>query len=771
MKDGFQSIEIEPHEGYLDFLGPITKSSTDVQVLTGHARFTLTKPTKIRSLTVKFKGFSRVCYKTVNTVDIHTPLLPKVKRQILGKKTLPAGEHVISWDIDIPNLFPRTVLIKRASIHYKVELCITVGLGKTLTAEYPIVLRRHLLPSRALSPLVKTKFYQHTVPGKFHCQINAPQIICLEQGTLPLAIQYLCIADQKPVRGIRTQLIQIELYRCQSVSKSDVNMQITSTKGKQRNQVKFVKRTVPAFIHYVDTSKSSVWRQPIVVKHKLHPNLSYSLDSPLVGITHQIEVAFQFEHRFETIRAKIPITIASTPIASGETAPYPFETSPRVDVLPNPEPATKGTIPDEESLISGANYSVIRDQSIPPARFDNKSGLHISISSIELAASGRPPPDGVGRTMKKFASAFDLCNSPEEPSEIIEERPRTTTPSKGRARRRPLPPIDVELANAGRAPPIKKPESKASSDALPSTEKSWVRSTHNRTKDKATKAQQLNDKPFPSVIQNNAGSEIGGVWAPDPDPAEEEDEDDCDTLSIYSDTSLSSKNAPSLSSSATGSSANVSRVTLQSRPESPVLNTAPGLPSAIPLQSHEDTTQTALVEESFIITPAVSSPALATVASSTVLTPRTTQALRRQMRPSTDSSLKSDTIQPRESSLLDPESEVMRRIGAKQHDEDMAIKKHYLHAKLPPIPTAPKPSSPVLLRPRQQQKPCDVAKRMTKLYIDDSDDEALDPLPPIPERRPSSEHGMLKITGKGDDPPKLPRLSFGISLGMSLGLD
>lgn len=252
-------------------------------------------------------------------------------------------------------------------------------------------------------------------------------------------------------------------------------MQISSNKGKQRNQAKFVKRTVPAFLYRVDSSKSSVWQQPIVVKHKMHPNLSYSLESPLVSISHLIEVAFQFEHRFETIRVKIPITIASTPIVTGEAAPYPFETSPRVDLAPIPEPVIKGNIPDEESLASGANYSVIRDQSIPPARFDNKSGLHVSISSIELAAANRASPDDVGRTMKKFASAFDLCNSPEEPSVTVEERPHTTTPSKGRARRRPLPPIDVELANTGRTTSPRKLELKASEYLLFSYKNKWAK--------------------------------------------------------------------------------------------------------------------------------------------------------------------------------------------------------------------------------------------------------------------------------------------------------
>lgn len=222
MKDGFKSIEIEPTEGYLDFIGPAKSASNSpddqqqppTHVLRGQVRFTLLKPTKIRNISVKFKGFSHITYHQPSQVEITTPLLPKLKIPLVTSRTsLPAGDHVLPWELDIPNIYPRSLLIKRATINYKVIATISTGLTRTLTAEYPIVIKRHLLPYKELAPIIETKLFQKTVPGKFHYEIDAPQIVCIEQEYIPMAIKYISIANQKPVQSIRTRLVQIELYR------------------------------------------------------------------------------------------------------------------------------------------------------------------------------------------------------------------------------------------------------------------------------------------------------------------------------------------------------------------------------------------------------------------------------------------------------------------------------------------------------------------------------------------------------------------------------
>jgi hypothetical protein len=215
MKDGFKSIEIEPAEGYLDFIGPAKSENTSepARVLKGQVRFTLVKPVKIRNMSVKFKGFSNITLEKPSNLEISSPLLPHLKLPLFGRASLPAGDHVIPWEIDIPNIYPRSLLIKRASINYKIILSISTGLTRRITAEYPIVLRRHLLPYKELAPIIETRLFQRTIPGKFHYEVDAPQIVCIEQDYIPMAIKYISFANHKPVQSIRTRLVQIELYR------------------------------------------------------------------------------------------------------------------------------------------------------------------------------------------------------------------------------------------------------------------------------------------------------------------------------------------------------------------------------------------------------------------------------------------------------------------------------------------------------------------------------------------------------------------------------
>lgn len=217
MKDGFKSLEIEPTEGYLDFIGPAKTENNmnePARVLKGEVRFILTKSVKIRNMSIKFKGFSHITIQNPIEYEISAPLLPKLKVPLLsGKTSLSPGTHVIPWEMDIPNIYPRSLLIKRATINYKVIVSISIGITKTLTAEYPIVIRRHLLPYKELAPIIETKLFKRTLPGKFHYEIDAPQIVCIEQEHIPMAIKFLSFANHKPVQYIRTRLIQIELYR------------------------------------------------------------------------------------------------------------------------------------------------------------------------------------------------------------------------------------------------------------------------------------------------------------------------------------------------------------------------------------------------------------------------------------------------------------------------------------------------------------------------------------------------------------------------------
>ncbi|KAI8377901.1 uncharacterized protein BYT42DRAFT_614550 [Radiomyces spectabilis] len=719
MKDGFRSVSIEPFETYLDFLGPATTADANsFLVLKGEARLSLCKSVKIRSMVVKFKGYSTVCLQHHRpVVKVSTPLLPKLKRCLYGKTTLSAGNHTIPWDIDIPNIYPRSLLTKRAAIHYKVELSISYGLNKTMAADYPIVLCRHLLPSIEMAPLIETRVYESTLPAKFHYEVQVPQIVCLEQQILPMCIKYLCFANQKPVRSIRTQLIQTELYRCHSISKSLADLQhgprpIPDTSG--HNYAQYIKRSAPAMIATVDNHVSA-WKQPLVLRLPLNQYLSVGIESPLVALYHQLEVTFQFEHKFENIKAKIPVMLASVPLsqrgnlnlANLPASSYPFEMASHIRPL-TVEPESRSSKGQQWSETTASQMVAFNP---PPAQKHNQqrrsSALKISVSNIDLPFSERSAlSDSETKSLKKFASAFDLgaVQSGEASS------------FKNRLRRKIPPPIDTELANGGRSHVAALLQMKHAR-----TQKEPVASTTSQVTMVAGPHSKLAESSIPTNQNVTHASQT------------EHHHEAFETTSFQSEASLSSHNAPSLTTSHTYSTLNISRQTLlqqqahQPRSSSLDIHGLENYGLVTEVQIPKESLPDMIPPGIFIESPVgPMSPSIATVASSTVLSPHTVSTLQARLERQTSLS-----TNPRFNS------------PSRSLHEDATVK-HYLHAKLPPLPVH------------------DASKRMTRLYLDDSDDE-LDgkegvPEPPLPAP-PAYDTDML------------PRLSFGASLGIALGLD
>ncbi|KAG0174247.1 hypothetical protein DFQ28_002913 [Apophysomyces sp. BC1034] len=752
-KDGFRSIEIEPLNGFIDFLGsPKSACTTSLcsRLLEGEARLSLSKSVKVRHIVVKFKGCSRVCLE--NNVDVHTPLLPKLKVHLFSKTTtLPAGDHRFPWELEVPNIYPRSLELKRASVQYKVEISVAYGLHKTLTAEYPIVVRRHLLLCKELAPLIETKSYQNTLAGKFHFEIEAPRIICAEQGSIPLAVKYLSFANQRRVRSIRTQLVQVELYRCQSISKAEADLE---NYGKRNGNAKtrfakYVKRLTPGLLHDVDGL--SPWQEPLVLHHRMDQDASSAIESPLVSIYHQIEIVFQFGQKFEDIRAKIPTVLSSlgphtATARSAQDDPvcpkYPFETAPHAEPQsvavdktikhqPRPPPAFRLFSPVEDD-----------DQGVQaePEWVDQQSALlDVTRSSFHLTCEEKP--------LKRCVSAQDLhCN---KLADTDGPPARSATPTLRReVRQKPLlRPLDIDLANG------KKPKTKTLA-CLP------LPPVISPPPPQAIKAKTRQAPPQPAAMpaHDMCPSASGSL----PDPWFNLTDSDSDLVSICSDTSGSSQVAPSLSSSATGSSSYKSHY-LHSRPPSPVFSNAPGLPATIPLRSQESI-PVALVEESFVHSPG--SSLYSSIPSSNLFSPGTSHALHQSSRP---------VWITRESSVIDPDEHAAQLAAEQQHrhyhhhhrhhhhhrDNDSveaaAIKHHYSRAALPPLPKQP-------------------SRRRTVYYADDSDDEQIDPLPSITENSAilCTLHGypakpIVNTPKKPTSPPRLPRLSLGTAFGVSFG--
>ncbi|KAI8334118.1 hypothetical protein BD560DRAFT_414692 [Blakeslea trispora] len=350
MKDGILSVDVEPFKRHLSFLGPVripTKETLDndmidhSQLLKGHIRLTLAKTIKVKSITVKFKGesgvnqFTKAPNNQFHTYqqqqqyhpqqDLLTPILPKLKAKILSKAmSLDAGVHLIPWELEIPDIYPRSFTSKEGFIRYRVELKMTIGYNKVIVISQTIIIHRHLLPSRETALRISSRRYEHVVQKKFLFELELPKIVCLDQGYIPISLMFKSI-DKVPVKFINTQLIQVEIYKCRHLSKSEIEMvtmsskknstvvQMRSNRSNRHLEVdlsRFFKRIRPVIVNTIDLNDSfdSV---PLILKHQLDKSPLCTIESPLITIAHQLEITFNFGQHQEEVRVKMPISIST----------------------------------------------------------------------------------------------------------------------------------------------------------------------------------------------------------------------------------------------------------------------------------------------------------------------------------------------------------------------------------------------------------------------------------------------------------------------------
>ncbi|KAI8338771.1 hypothetical protein EDC96DRAFT_337929 [Choanephora cucurbitarum] len=351
MKDGILSVEVESFKKNLNFLGSEKTPMKDMtdndhsQLLKGHIRLTLAKAIKIKSVSVKFKGESAVNHslKAPNNhfhtyqhqqqyhpqQDLLTPILPKLKSKVLLKPVmLDAGVHLIPWEIEIPDIYPRSFSTRAGFIRYRIEAKMTVGCSKVVIAHQPIVIHRHLLPSRDTALHIASRLYEHIVQKKFLFELELPKIVFIDQGYIPINIMFKCL-DKAPVKFISTQLIQIEIYKCRNISKAEIDMAYMCSKksstsvgmkahkpAKQNDMgpSRFFRQTRPVMLNTIDPDDKfdSI---PLILRHQLDTHLLCGIESPIITIAHQIEITFNLGQNQEEVRVKMPIRLSTAPHA------------------------------------------------------------------------------------------------------------------------------------------------------------------------------------------------------------------------------------------------------------------------------------------------------------------------------------------------------------------------------------------------------------------------------------------------------------------------
>lgn len=213
MKEGITSVDIEPTSNHVDFLGPTHDSTIafETQTLKGNIRLVTTKAVKIKSINVKFKGESIIFQSKTQEqyqYEISTPILPKLKVKVYEKSTvLTQGEHLLPWELEIPNIYPMSFSNKKCNIKYKVQMKIHLGMNRTISASRVISIKRHLLPSQQQTSI--QKIFEYTFANGFQYRIQVPKTVCIEQGHAPISVSF----NGMPVEYISTQITQVEIYR------------------------------------------------------------------------------------------------------------------------------------------------------------------------------------------------------------------------------------------------------------------------------------------------------------------------------------------------------------------------------------------------------------------------------------------------------------------------------------------------------------------------------------------------------------------------------
>ncbi|KAI9265635.1 hypothetical protein BY458DRAFT_556698 [Sporodiniella umbellata] len=319
MKEGFESVKIEADTNELEFIGPAKKTdSTEEKQLRGTITLLVQRAVKIKSIALKFKGRSQATYTRSTDLQkftITARVQPKVKTKLVEKTMLlTPGQHIIPWELAIPNVYPRTLEIERCNIRYTLEVKIALGVGRSFTAECPITLYRHLVPSIPSVVKINTRCYKHTSANKLSYEIVAPRVVCTHQQSFPLALRYKSL-NGLPVQHISVYLVQTEVHRVRNVTKIESDKK---TEGSSLS--KAIKYLGPSVYNYVNNQAVDTSDLPLLIIQQLPPkNVIHGIESPLIAIYHQLDVTFDMGQ--EKAQTRIPIYMSSTPGGASERAP------------------------------------------------------------------------------------------------------------------------------------------------------------------------------------------------------------------------------------------------------------------------------------------------------------------------------------------------------------------------------------------------------------------------------------------------------------------
>ncbi|KAI8581592.1 hypothetical protein K450DRAFT_197696 [Umbelopsis ramanniana AG] len=780
MKDAFDEISIAPLDSYIDLCG--TGETQPCYIFKGDIHLTLNKPVKIRSMEIKFKGTTMV-NMGLNTIGLGhdtATTFGKMKQVLVNKSSFSAGSSSIPWEFAIPPHFPQTLSLKRASLAYSLEVVVSFGIKKSLRVSCPVTIRRPTLPSYQLAPYMESRLYKATIPTKFHYEIEAPTLACIEQEELVYSVKLLLFSLDKTVRAIKTTLVQVESYRSQPQSNHqwghylkhsaqpewkpseqsfDHTCHVLDPKSFRANgtgTLRDLTKPAPSVTHNLDDNNiPSSWTKPLVLRQPISQQFNASVDSPLLTISHQLHITLTLIHKIDEITIKVPIILSShpytTPIPPTQPATTTILDSKDLRIRPPSEYSDEEISEknmDEEDMISEDELSSSSDeeevnQYTPAAttKFTSENALSSTLrppSSIAMTPTTLVSAHTFGRPVRRFASALDLSVMPQDSFEALSSK------------QKPLLTIDVSLANnqpghlriqqAAKHLSLRKSTSAEqlisfrSSETLPESDRQLMSKLlrseqnkaygmlHNQESNIHLKGVRLQPTTIieqPSYTKNNPSLPYKQHSRSVSHPTS--------TASIsflqldddnltVSSLSNNSDVAPSLSSTGSASTGTTRSNPLQSRPPTPVLSYVPALPGTTIL--HQPIQNYSLPEEDFPA-PLTATTVQSTIASSGLISPANPRLRSYITHDSSSDKYETLTFSSSGHESLKFNTRTPSTIVGREE-----VMRRYIRSATPQ-------------QAMQNRRPEDVLRvktsRMTRLYDEDAHDEVLDPLPPVPQ--------------------------------------
>lgn len=582
-------------------------------------------------------------------------------------------------------------------------------------------------------------------------------------------------------------------------------------------------KPAPSVTHAFDENKPSSCTHPLVLRQPVPSQLTPSIDSPLLTISHQLHITITFINKIDEITVKIPIAVLSiantstttTANLSSTTLPCTTKVLDAKDLRIRPPSEYSDGAMNEKYL---EEESVSEDSDSSSSDEDERHSVPVVYTNLPseqaLSTVVRPPSSVVvatpttmisshtfGRPVRRFASALDVSVVSTEPFE-------DESSSKPQ---RPLLTIDVSLANSTTArkttmrsqmmskiSSLRKSTSAEqlvsfrSSETLPEADRHLVEKflktelqnayqslkkdtkpvspkekEHSQSNNQLTDLQSSSTKQHSRSISHPVSSVASDLQL---------DDDDKETVSSVSN---ASETAPSLSSSASMSSGTTKSHPLQSRPPTPVLSLVPALPGSTIL--HHQIHNYTLPEEEYQV-PSTATTLHSTVASSGLISPFDSRLPSQIIFDSSSSDIY-DSGATSSSGISKTAMRGTRASSASIGRDEMM--RRYMR------------SSTHQSQRRQNNAVSIKTSRMTRLYDEDGQDEVLDPLPPVTRQAQYNSKTRSTVTeyshdyesnsdseldqafsfldhdphARSETPlPRLPRLSFGSSFAAALGV-